>query len=168
MNRPKRSFDGAVRHLVQLAQSTGPTSDAKSVGVIGVALAVWLAVVLLTLASHEFWRDEVRALSLARTAASPLDLYDLTKYDGHPILWFLLLFAGKSIIDTPLVLPVMSVIIGFAGVAVFVFLSPFQLWVRLLFVFSAFSVYEYSVMARNYGISMLLFFRQRRALRKAS
>lgn len=158
MNRLKESFTAVARHLVQLAQSTIPASDAKSVSVIIVALAVWLAVVLLTSARHEFWRDEVRALSLARAAASPLDLYDLTKYDGHPVLWFLLLYAGRSIIDTPLVLPVMSVIIGFAGAAVFMFFSPFQLWVRLLFVFGAFSVYEYSVMARNYGISMLLFF----------
>lgn len=158
MDRPKRSFDTVLRQFIGLVKSTNSRRDAKSTVIAMAFLGIWLAVVLFTVARHEFWRDEVRALSLARAAASPLDLYDLTKYDGHPILWFLILYVGKSIVDIPLILPVISVIIGFAGAAVFMFFSPFQLWVRLLFIFSAFSIYEYSVMARNYGISMLLFF----------
>jgi len=82
----------------------------------------------------------------------------LTQYDGHPIVWHLLLYVGKSIADTPVVLPVTSIIIAFAAVTVFLFCSPFPFWIRGLFIFSALPFYEYSVMARNYGISMLLLF----------
>jgi len=121
-------------------------------------LGAWLIVVIFVTTRHEFWRDEVRALSLARAANSPLDLYGLTQYDGHPILWFLLLYIGKSIVDTPLVLPVISIVIAFIAVAVFMFSAPFPFWIRTLFIFSGLPFYEFSVMARNYGISMLLFF----------
>ena len=113
---------------------------------------------MFTTARHEFWRDEVRALSLARAASSPLDLYQLVQYDGHPALWHLLLYVGTSIVDTPLVLPVTSILVGFAGVTVFMVSAPFPLWFRGLFIFSALPLYEYSVMARNYGISMMLLF----------
>jgi hypothetical protein len=119
-------------------------------------LGVWLTVVIFTTTNHEFWRDEVRPLSLARAANSPLDLYGLTQYDGHPILWFMLLYIGKSIFDTPLILPVTSIVIAFGAVAVFMFFAPFPLWIKCMFIFSALPVYEYSVMARDYGISMLL------------
>jgi hypothetical protein len=123
-----------------------------------VVLAIWLALVVFTTSRHEFWRDEVRALTLARTAESPLDLYHLIRDDGHPVLWYVLLFLGASIMDTPLVLPITSVLIAFAAVAVFMWFAPFPLWFRCVFIFSALPAFEYSVMARNYGISMLLFF----------
>ena len=127
-------------------------------GVIATALGVWLAVVVLTTSKHEFWRDEVRALTLARAAESPLDLYGLVQDQGHPVLWYLLLYLGTSIADTPRVLPITSVVIAFAAVALFMIAAPFPLWFRCAFIFGALPLYEYSVMARNYGISMLLLF----------
>jgi hypothetical protein len=123
-----------------------------------VILSIWLSVVVFTETRHEFWRDEVRAFSLAKEAGSPMDLYQSIKYEGHPVLWYLLLFIGKSIAATPLVLPITSIVIGFAAVAVFMLFAPFPLWLKCLFIFSALPLYEYSVMARNYGISMLLMF----------
>jgi len=78
--------------------------------------------------------------------------------EGHPVLWYLLLYIGRSIADTPVILPIISILIAFAAVAIFVFLSPFPLWFKGLFIFGALPFYEYSVVARNYGISMLLFF----------
>ncbi len=38
------------------------------------------------------------------------------------------------------------------------FFSPFPLWIRCLFIFGSLPLYEYSVIARNYGINMLLLF----------
>ncbi|MGE4092758.1 MAG: hypothetical protein AB7G75_18145, partial [Candidatus Binatia bacterium] len=144
--------------ILLLARSKDSFASAKSAIVAATVLGIWLTGVIFTATRHEFWRDEVRALSLARAAISPLDLYGLTQYDGHPILWFLLLYIGQSIVDTLLVLPVTSIIIAFAAVAVCIFFSPFPFWLRCLFIFSALPFYEYSVMARNYGISMLLLF----------
>ena len=142
------SFDGA--------EEGSPRTSSKVLAFV--VLAFWLALVVFTTSRHEFWRDEVRALTLARTATSPFDLYELIRYDGHPVLWYLLLFLGTSIVDTPLVLPITSVLIAFAAVALFMWFAPFPWWFRCVFIFSALPAFEYSVMARNYGISMLLFF----------
>ena len=124
----------------------------------GAVLCIWLTVVIVATASHEFWRDEVRALSLVRAASSPLDLYQLTEYDGHPVLWYLLLYLGTSVVDTPLVLPVTSTVVAFAAVTLLMIAAPFPFWFRCLVIFGGLPLYEYSVMARNYGISMLLMF----------
>lgn len=121
-------------------------------------LVLWLAGVVFTTLSHEYWRDEVRALSLARAATSPFDLYGLIQYDGHPVLWYLLLFIGTSLADSPLILPIASAAVAMAAVALFVWRSPFELWVKGVFIFGALPFYEYSVVARNYGMSMLLLF----------
>ena len=126
--------------------------------VSAILLGLWLAVVIFTTLRHEYWRDEVRAWSLAREATSPLDLFHRIRYEGHPILWYLLLYIGKSIVDTPLLLPITSIVIATAAVTIFMVRSPFPMWMKALFLFSALPLYTYSVMARNYGISMLLFF----------
>jgi hypothetical protein len=121
-------------------------------------LLVWLAVVVATLTRHEFWRDEVRALSLARSADSPLDLLRVLGHDGHPLLWYALLYLGNAITSSPWVLPVTSVLVACAAVVIFLLRAPFPLWFKALFIFNALPLYLYSVMARNYGISMLLLF----------
>jgi hypothetical protein len=121
-------------------------------------LALWLAVVIFTTTRHEYWRDEVRAWSLARAARSPVDLFHLIRYEGHPALWYLLLYLGHAIADSPLVLPITSLGIAGAAMTLFMLRSPFPLWLRALFLFSGLPLYEYSVLARNYGISMLLMF----------
>ncbi len=158
MDNQSNSPTSLARRWLGFVRSTDPRLSAGSVVVVLAILCLWLAVVIFTETKHEFWRDEVRALSIARAAGSPLDLVGLTQYDGHPLLWYLLLYIGKSIVDTPLVLPVISIIISFAAVAVFMFFSPFELWIKVLFIFCALPLYEYSVVARNYGISMLLLF----------
>ncbi len=155
MNRLRHRLSKTFSDILALARTKDSFANAKSTVAI---LCIWLTVVIFTATRHEFWRDEVRPLSLARAATSPLDLYRLTQYDGHPILWFLLLYINKSIVDTPVVLPATSILIAFAAIAVFMFFSPFPFWIRCLFIFSALPFYEYSVMARNYGISMLLLF----------
>jgi hypothetical protein len=123
-----------------------------------IILGTWLSIVIFTSLHHEFWRDEVRAFTIVRDASSPLDLYSLLQNEGHPILWYLILYIVHSIIDTSLVLPITSITIAFIAVTIFMFFSPFSFWFRCFFIFSAFPIYEYSVMARNYGISMLLLF----------
>jgi hypothetical protein len=50
--------------------------------------------------------------------------------------------------------------VGVSTLAVWLFLvrSPFPRWQKTLFVLGIYPLYEYSVMARNYGIAMLLLF----------
>ena len=121
-----------------------------------ILLLIWLIAVTYLASTHEFRRDEVRALSLARAAQWPWDLFALTRYDGHPIVWYALLYVGWHIAHSSLVLPLISIAIAFAAVILFLRIAPFPLWFKCLFIFSGLPFYEYAVTARNYGISMLL------------
>jgi hypothetical protein len=144
--------------ILSIYQNTNPFEDRRAAILAFCVLGIWLAGVVFTESQHEFWRDEVRPLSLARAAESPADLYASVQYDGHPMLWHFLLYAGNAIVNSPLILPVLGVGVGFLAVAVLMFFAPFPFWFKCLFIFSALPFYEYSVMARNYGISMLLLF----------
>jgi hypothetical protein len=147
-----------LNKVLNFLQSRDGRANKKTFLITIGMLALWLAIVIFTETRHEFWRDEIRALTLARQAGSPFELFNLIRYEGHPILWYLILFIGKSIFDSTLNLPIISILIGFSAVAIFMFYAPFPFWFRFLFIFNAFPLYEYSVMARNYGISMLLLF----------
>ena len=59
-------------------------------GWLFLALIAWLVYICLTSAQHVPWRDEVRALSIAR--AGPFwELPKLLHNEGHPALWYFLL-----------------------------------------------------------------------------
>jgi len=118
----------------------------------------WCGLVLLAALHHEMWRDEVRALSFAMNAGSLADLAALLKNEGHPMLWHTLLYAGYGLTGAKWILPVISALLCALAVAIFVFAAPFPNWTKALFVFGGLPAYEYSVMARNYGVSMLLMF----------
>ena len=106
--------------------------------------------------SHEMWRDEVRAFSVATQSGSWGQLLSELRYEGHPILWYALLRAGFLMTGSSLVLPVLALVVATAAAAVILRYAPFPVWLRLLAVFGAFLGYELSVSARNYGLGVLL------------
>ena len=121
-------------------------------------LLFWLALVVGVSCFHEMWRDEVRAWSLAIYPESVWGLPAALKNEGHPLVWYLILRFGYQLLPSPVILKVASIAIAFFAVFLFYRSAPFASWLKLLFLFSFLPLYEYSVMARNYGISMLLFF----------
>jgi hypothetical protein len=62
------------------------------------------------------------------------------------------------VVHTPVVLKIVSVCAAFASIVIFYRYAPFPAWQKILFIWSVLPIYEYCIMARNYGISMLLFF----------
>ena len=121
-------------------------------------LATWAAFVIYVSFHHEPWRDEVRALSIAIEPDHFWEIAPQLHEEGHPIVWYLILRAAWTITGTPVVLKVAAVTIATCAVYLFLFHSPFPLPQRVLFVFGTIPLYEYSVIARNYGIAMLLLF----------
>jgi hypothetical protein len=105
---------------------------------------------------HEMWRDEKQAWLLARDSTSLLDLFRHLKYEGHPGLWHVCLMALSRITPSPVIMQAFSVLIGATTVYVFARYSPFSRLQKLLFAFGYFSLYEYTIIARNYGIGVLL------------
>ena len=125
---------------------------------VSAMLLLWLTAVAVLSANHVPWRDEVRALSLAVNATSPQGLLRNLQGEGHPVLWYVLLNFAYHIYSSPIVLKLVSVIVAFLANVIFLFRAPFPVWFRALFMFCGLPSFEYSVVARNYGISMLLLF----------
>ena len=94
--------------------------------VLGASAMVWLAIVLSTAWHHEFWRDEVRALSIAIAVPSWWELSDFVKTEGHPVVWYALLRITHQVLGSLLALPVASVLSAGGAVLIFLFahLSP--------------------------------------------
>ena len=139
------------------ADSFGTPKSPKSV-VSVLILLTWLSVVSVVATQHELWRDEVRALLIALEPASVWQLPALLKYEGHPLLWYLILRGAFWVTQTPVVLQVVSICIAFASVVIFYTRAPFPVWQKILFMWGVLPAYEYCIASRNYGISMLLFF----------
>jgi hypothetical protein len=121
-------------------------------------VGAWLVLVLALLTRHVVWRDEVRALSLALQGEGVIDMLRGLHGEGHPALWYLLLRGAGTLLPATAVLPAVSVAVALAAMALLVRRSPFGAVLIALFMLGRPALYEYAVMARNYGISMLLMF----------
>ncbi|WP_156340027.1 hypothetical protein [Sphingomonas sp. Leaf17] len=120
--------------------------------------AVWLMVVALLVSQHVFWRDEVRAFSLALQGDSLIAMARGVQGEGHPALWYILLRLAHMVVPVREVLPGVAAAIGIVGAAILTFRAPFRLWFVAIVLFGAFGLFEFVVMARNYGISMVVLF----------
>ncbi len=108
---------------------------------------------------HEMWRDEMQAWLIARDSASPIEvLYHLNRYDGHPGLWHLCLYALKLITRSPIIMQPFHLIIAAISAYIFLRFSPFTRLQRTLFVFGYLPFYEYAIICRNYALGVLLLF----------
>ena len=131
---------------------------ARHPAIIIIFFVCWFSAVCFLALHHVVWRDEVRALSLALTGTNLFSMVQAVHGEGHPLVWYLLLRASHSVYPHPWVLQIVALAISSAAVLIFLFRSPFNNLTVGLVLFSYFSLYEYSVMGRNYGISMLLMF----------
>lgn len=119
---------------------------------------LWLVAVLWISTYHEFWRDEVRALSIATSADGLGELPALLVNEGHPSLWYVILHISQLLLGSPIALKVSALLVAAISILIFLFFSPYGTWQKALFIFGYLPFYEYAVFARNYGISMLFMF----------
>lgn len=127
------------------------------------AFAVAVAVVFACICSfaisyHEMWRDELQSWLITRSSHNLAELRDAMRYEGHPALWYLLVYAVTRFSQRPEAMQVLHVLIGSACVFVFARSAPFPRWARFLFALGYFPVYEYGVITRNYSIGILFLF----------
>jgi hypothetical protein len=119
---------------------------------------LWLAAAGALAWRHVIWRDEARALSFATDGEDWIAMLRGLRGDGHPALWYFLLRAAHAITGRAEALPVLALAVAAAAAWLVVWRSPFpQPLIALILASHAF-IYEFSVMARNYGIGALVLF----------
>ena len=120
-----------------------------------VVLLAYLPVALFAIGHHEMWRDELHCWLVARDSPTPWDVVRNRAYDGHPPLWYLVLWLLEKTTHSPLSMQIAHVAIAAACVWLFASHAPFGRLPRALFPFGYFLAYEYVALSRCYGLAIL-------------
>jgi hypothetical protein len=102
------------------------------------------------------WFDELQAWNIARASGSPFAVLTNLRYEGHPALWYLLLYGFTSVTTDPRAMQVLELVVLAATFAVLLFRSPFPFWLRVGLAASYVVAFEYGVISRSYGVEVLL------------
>jgi hypothetical protein len=165
LNYARNSANVAHETSKNLTDRDGDTRDEPVSAEVGsidwirvLLFGLWLAAAGALAWRHVIWRDEARALSFAIQGDDWTAMLRGLHGDGHPALWYLLLRALHQTIGRPEVLPFLALAVAVAAAWLIVWRSPFPRPLIALILASHFFIYEFSVMARNYGIGMLILF----------
>lgn len=121
--------------------------------IVLVILIVAIVFICISVTKHEIWLDEAQHFLLAKNSRTYSDLLDNMRYESHPPLWNFLL---KSLnIATINQLKLLHLAIAALVLFTVALLAPFSKLVKSGLIFSYFFSYEYSVISRNYGLSIL-------------
>jgi hypothetical protein len=107
---------------------------------------------------HEMWRDESQAFLIIRDSKNLGELWQNVRYEGHPILWYFVLYLCYQLFPSIYIIQVIHLVIGLGVIAAINWYSPFTLFEKFLLTFSYFFSYEYLVISRNYSIGILFMF----------
>lgn len=105
---------------------------------------------------HELWRDELHTLIVINESNSLMDIFKNTRYDGHPLLWYYIVyvFKGVSLFSYQIVHWMISIF----GIGIFYFNSKIDIKWKTLIIFGYFFTYEYNIIFRNYSLGVLFLF----------
>ena len=126
--------------------------------------APFIGLFLVQLAHHKMWRDELNAFGIALASPSLPSLFWHVHYEGHPWLWYALLWVVSRFTPLPMGMKILE---AFIGTAIYLLIgvgSPFGRIEKLLLFLSYFISFEYTVITRMYGVLLLvllLYLRQR-------
>jgi hypothetical protein len=123
-----------------------------------IALAMYAIVIVLVSAFHEPWKDETQTWRLAIDSDGIAALARNARYEGHPLLFHILLQAIGHLSRAWWAAVAVHVIIACAAAWVLLRYSPFSRLEKALLLAGNCFLYEYAVIVRPYGLGMLLAF----------
>jgi hypothetical protein len=122
------------------------------------ALAIYAVVVSALSALHEPWKDETQTWRLAIDSHGFRELVHNARYEGHPLLFHLMLQALGQLSRSWWTVVVLHVVIACAAAWVVLRYAPFSRLEKVLLIAGYYPAYEYAVIVRPYGLGMLLAF----------
>lgn len=146
--------DRVTEHTLHAGAVTSRRDASFAVGIT----VLFLVFGGLTIWHHEMWRDELQAWMISSSSHSISDLLHNLRYDGHPALWYLLLYGISRVTSQPQFMQALHILLAAGAVYVFVRFAPFSRFQKTLFAFGYFPLYEYGVISRNYAVGILLTF----------
>jgi hypothetical protein len=123
-----------------------------------VMLIAYAALISLMSLRHEPWKDETQTWRMAIDSQGLVDLWRNSRYEGHPLLFHLLLQTVGHVSRSWWAAATLHVLIACIAVWIVLRYAPFSRLQKVLVVFGYFPAYEYAVVVRPYGLGMLLAF----------
>jgi hypothetical protein len=119
--------------------------------------APFLVLCYVQIAHHILWRDELNALAITWASPTIPSLFWHIHHEGHPWLWYMVLWIPSRFTQSLLVLKFVQAIVSTAIILFVALRSPFRTWEKALLLASYFFVFEYTVLSRMYGLMLLAF-----------
>lgn len=114
-----------------------------------VIMLCYSIITFIILLFHESWRDEAQAWLIARDL-NIIDIFGQMKYEGHPVIWYLILVPFAKLGLPYIFVKIVSWLI--CNIAVWLILkkAPFNIFIKILFIFSMPMIYLYPSISRSY------------------
>ena len=114
-----------------------------------VVMLCYSIITFIILLFHESWRDEAQAWLIARDL-NIIDIFRQMKYEGHPVIWYLILVPFAKLGLPYIFVKIVSWLI--CNIAVWLILkkAPFNTFIKILFIFSMPMIYLYPSISRSY------------------
>lgn len=127
----------------------GEKKISKNNAVCGAIFVFYAVLTLIGALNHELWFDEAQAWTIARDNTIS-GIFRQLGYEGHPPLWYLILYIFSHLGFECTVIPLISWFITAAAAAVVMFKAPFHIVTKSAVLFSGGFLYLNSVMSRVY------------------
>jgi hypothetical protein len=121
-----------------------------------VITGIHFIICLIGVKYHEIWQDEAHHILLGQKSNSLSELIFNCRYEGHPILWNVILYAITHLFTDYFYVQIVHVLLASGCVYLILKHAPFLITIKLLLVFGYFMMYEYAVISRNYSLSLLI------------
>jgi hypothetical protein len=133
-------------------------ASGRRVWLVRAAFAALFVGNVVRLFRHTLYEDEVQAWVIARVSATPWALFHNLRYEGHPGLWHLLLWAESRFTSDPSAQQFVQLAVAAGSWFLVYRCAPFSWLEKFLLLLGYFLFFEYFVMSRNYGLMVLLGF----------
>lgn len=118
-------------------------------------LAAYLLLLLTAIRHHELWGDELHSWNIAKAAGSYTELLHLIRYEGHPPLWYTLMWLLSRNTHDLVYLQALQYGLACGCTAMLVLRSPFPVLLKAMLPFGYYFLYEYGTLSRNYAVGLL-------------
>lgn len=117
------------------------------------AFLLWSILLFFT---HDVWRDEAQSYLIVRES-SLSELFGILKIEGHPALWYLVLFPFIKLGAGVWVQGLISMIFAILSAGLVIYKSKFKFAYKVLFLYCTPMFFQYNAVARSYSLGMFLF-----------
>ncbi len=142
-------------HEAIAARESGRTTARRSIPDL-LLVTAFIVLFLVQLAHHEMWRDELNAFGIALASPTLSSLFWHIHYEGHPWLWYFLLWIVTRLTTSLVGMRILQALIGISVYVIIGLGSPFSRREKILLFLCYFISFEYTVVSRMYGVMLLL------------